>query len=144
MHASTTTHLSAHRLYLINTVHCDYSSSGRTSSTSTTRCAMITRSWPHRFYINYVVRRDYSSPGCTALPQPCHAPSCRSTSCRSVALALVVRPVTASRGATTCRPDCTGSTAPMSCIWARRLDARLLVSRSHWLSPCARSFRCAS
>jgi hypothetical protein len=67
------------------------------------------------------------------------APSRRSTSCWSVALALAVRPVTASREATTRRPDCTGSTAPMSCIRMRRLNARLLVSRSHWLSSCARS-----
>jgi hypothetical protein len=37
-----------------------------------------------------------------------------------------------------------GSTAPMSCIRTCRLAARLLVSRSHWFSTCARSFRCAS
>jgi hypothetical protein len=35
---------------------------------------------------------------------------------------------------TTRRPDCTGSTAPMSCIRTRRLATRLLVGRSHWLS----------
>jgi hypothetical protein len=63
----------------------------------------------HRLYCAYVVHPD--------------APSRHSTSPRSVALALVVRPVTASRGATTCRPDCTGSTAPMLCIRTRRLDA---------------------
>jgi hypothetical protein len=57
---------------------------------------------------------------------------------------LAVRPVIASRGATTHRPDCTSSTAPMPCIRTRRLNARLLVSRSHWLSPCARSICCAS
>jgi hypothetical protein len=34
---------------------------------------------------------------------------------------------------------CTGSTAPMTCIRTRRLAARLLVGRSHWLSSCARS-----
>jgi hypothetical protein len=72
-----------------------------------------------------------------------HAPSRRSTSRRLVTLALTVRPLTTSRGATTRRSDCTGSTAPMSCIRTRHLDARLLISRSHWLSPCARSFRCA-
>jgi hypothetical protein len=40
-------------------------------------------------------------------------------------------------------PDCTGSTAPMSCIRTSRLDARLLVSRLHRLSLCAWSIRCA-
>jgi hypothetical protein len=115
--------------------------------------------WPHQLYINFIVRRDYSSPGRTgftstmpwaattslpvarALPQPCHAPSRRSISRRSVALALAVRLVTASRGATTRRPDCTGSTAPMSCIRTRRLTARLLVGPSHWLSSCVRPLR---
>jgi hypothetical protein len=67
-----------------------------------------------------------------------------STSHRSVALALVVRPVTASRGTTTRCPDCTGSTAPMPCIRTRRLAARLLVGRSHWLPPCVRSLRLAA
>jgi hypothetical protein len=121
---------------------------------------LVSRS--HRLYINYIVRRDYSSPGRTgststtlcdatarlpvarSLPQPCHASSRHSTSRWSVALSLTVRPVTASSGATTCRPDCTGSTAPMSCIRTRRLVAQLVVSRLHWPSPCARSFRCAS
>jgi hypothetical protein len=69
-----------------------------------------------------------------ALPQPWHA-----SSCRLVALALVVRPVTASRGATTRRPDCTGSTTPMPCIRTRCLATRLLIGRSPWLSPCVRS-----
>jgi hypothetical protein len=32
---------------------------------------------------------------------------------------------------------CTGPIAPMTCIRMRRLAARLLVSRSHWLSSCA-------
>jgi hypothetical protein len=35
---------------------------------------------------------------------------------------------------TTRRLDCTGSTAPIPCIQTRRLAARLLVGRSHWLS----------
>jgi hypothetical protein len=68
-----------------------------------------------------------------------HTSSRHSTSRRSVALALAVRPITASRGVTTRRPDCTSSTAPMSCIRTRSLAARLLVGRSHWLSPCIRS-----
>jgi hypothetical protein len=84
----------------------------------------------HRLYCAYAVHPD--------------APSRCSTSRRSAALALAVRPVTASRGATTRRPDCTGSTAPMSCIRTRRLAARLLVDRPHWLSPCVWSLRLAA
>jgi hypothetical protein len=84
----------------------------------------------HQLYRAYVVHPDVLS--------------CRSTSCRPVALALAVRPVTASRDAITRRPDCTGSTAPMLCIRTRRLVARLLVDRSHWLSPCVRSLRLAA
>jgi hypothetical protein len=92
--------------------------------------------------------RDYSSSGlhrlyCTYVVHP-YVPSHRSTSRQSVTLALAMRPVTAYRGATTRCLDCTGSTAPMLCIRTRHLDARLLVSRSHWISPCAWSFRCAS
>jgi hypothetical protein len=72
------------------------------------------------------------------------ASSRRSTSCRSTALALAVRPVTASRGVTTRHLDCTGSTAPMSCIRTRHLDTRLLVGQLHWLSPCVWSLRLAA
>jgi hypothetical protein len=36
---------------------------------------------------------------------------------------------------------CTSPIAPMTCIRMHRLAARLLVSRSHWLSSCARSLR---
>jgi hypothetical protein len=39
---------------------------------------------------------------------------------------------------------CTDSTAPMLGIRTRRLAARLLVGRLHWLSPCARSLRLAA
>jgi hypothetical protein len=49
----------------------------------------------HRLYCAYTVHPDVSSR--------------RSTSRRSLALALVVRPVTTSRGVTTRRPDRTGS-----------------------------------
>jgi hypothetical protein len=49
-----------------------------------------------------------------------------------------------SRGATTRRPNCTISTAPMPCIRTRHLAARFLVGRSHWLSPCVRSLRLAA
>jgi hypothetical protein len=112
----------------------DFSSVGRTGS--------------HRPPCHCVSRRDYSLSRlhrlyCAYVVHP-NAPSHRSTSRRSVALALAVRPVTTSRGATTRRPDCTGSTAPMPCIRTRRLVAQLVVSRLHWPSPCARSFRCAS
>jgi hypothetical protein len=72
------------------------------------------------------------------------APSRRSTSHRSVALALAVRPVTTSHGGTIRRPDCTGSTTPMPCIRTRRLAARHLVGRLHWLSSCVRSLRLAA
>jgi hypothetical protein len=117
----------SHPLYFNYVVRHDYSFPGRTSSTSTTPCAATTR-----------------LPVARALPQPCHAPSCRSTSRWSVALALVVRPVTTSRGANTRCPDCTSYTAPMLCIRMRRLAARFLVGRSHWLSPCVRSLRLAA
>jgi hypothetical protein len=111
----------------------DFSSVGRTGS--------------RRAFGHCVSRRDYSSSVlhwlyCAYAVHP-DAPSRRSTSHRSVALALAVRSVTASRGATTRRPDCTGSTVPMPCIRTRRLDARLLISWLHWLSSCARSFHCA-
>jgi hypothetical protein len=108
----------------------------------------VSRTGSRRASGHYVSRRDYSSSAlhrlyCTYAVHP-DASSRRSTSRRSVALALTVRPVTASRGATTRRPDCTGSIVPMLCIRTCRLDARLLVNRSHWLSSCARSFRYAS
>jgi hypothetical protein len=43
-------------------------------------------------------------------------------------------------------PDCTGCTAPMPCIWTRRLAARLLVVRSHQalLRLCRASGRAVS
>jgi hypothetical protein len=97
---------------------------------------LIARALPH-----VLSRRDYSLSGLHRLysAYAVHpgAPSRRLTYRRSIALALAVRLVTASRGVTTRRPDCTGPTAPMSCVWTRRLAARLLVSQSHWLSLCA-------
>jgi hypothetical protein len=124
-----------HRLYCAYVVHPDAPSRHSTSRRSaalalTVRPVTASRGATtsfglHQLYCAYAVHPD--------------APSRRSTSRRSVALALIVRPVTASCSATTRRPDCTGSTAPMSCIRTRHLDARLLVSRSHWLSSCARS-----
>jgi hypothetical protein len=106
--------------------------SSRGSSSSTSHCAgsLLTTSFMP----------------CVRLPQLVvdHALSRRLTSCPSVALALTVCPVTAFRGATTRRPDCTGSTTPMSCIRTHRLAARILFGRSHWLSSCARSLRLAA
>jgi hypothetical protein len=111
----------------------DYSSHDRSGFTSTLLCAVTTR-----------------HPAARALRQPRRAPRLLafglsgSTFRRLVALDLVVCLITASRSATTHRPDCTGSTTPMSCIRMRRLDARLLVGRSHWLSSCVRSLRLAA
>jgi hypothetical protein len=131
-----------------------------TPSTATTRLAvtlallqqrrvprlLISRS--QRLYFSYAVRRDYSSSRLHRLyyAYAVHpdAPSRRSTSRRLVALALAVRSVTASRGVTTRRPDCTGSTVPMPCIRTCRLAARLVVGRSRWLSSCVRSLRLAA
>jgi hypothetical protein len=99
----------------------DFSSVGRTGSRSASGHCVSRHDYSpsglHWLYCAYVVHPDASSR--------------RSTSRRSVALALVVSRVTASRGATTCRLDCTGSTVPMPCIRTRRLDARLLVNQSH-------------
>jgi hypothetical protein len=94
----------------------------RSTTPSTMPCASTTPASGH-----YVSRRDYSSSGlhwlyCAYAVHP-DTPSRRSTSRRSVALALAVHPVTASRGATNRRPDCTGSTVPMLCIRTRRLAA---------------------
>jgi hypothetical protein len=99
--------------------------------------SLIGRTGSRRASGHCVSRRNYSSSGlhrlyCAYVVHP-DTPSHLSTSCQSVALALAVRPITAYRGATTRRPDYTGSTAPMSCIRTCRLTARLLVSRSHWL-----------
>jgi hypothetical protein len=99
----------------------DFSSVGRTCS--------------RRASDHFVSRCDYSSSGlhllyCAYVVHP-DASSRRSTSRRSVALALAMRPVTASRSATTHHLYYTSSTAPTSCIQTCRLDARLLVSQSH-------------
>jgi hypothetical protein len=130
--------------------HADYSSDSRTGSISTLSCVVVpvSRTGSRCAPSHCVSRRDYSSSGlhrlyCAYAVYP-DALSRHSISRRSVALALAMRPLTASRGATTRRTDCSGSTVPMPCIRTRRLDARLLVSRSHLLAPCARSFRCAS
>jgi hypothetical protein len=63
-------------------------------------------------------------------------PSCRLTSHQSVALALVVRPVSVSCGTTTRRSDCTGSTVPMSCIRTRHLDSTSRQSVTLALTVC--------
>jgi hypothetical protein len=125
----------------------DYAASGCSSATSAVPCAATTRhmtaqALPRlrlatrplvvriapallrlcRAFRRVVSPLDFSSVGCTGSRRA-------SGHCVS--------------RATTCRPDCTCSTTPMSCIRTHRLDARLLASRSHWLSPCARSFHCA-
>jgi hypothetical protein len=115
---------------------------------STLDCSSVGRTSSRRASGHCISRRDYSSSGlhrlhCAYVVHP-DVPSRHSTSRRTVALALAVRLVTASRGATTRCPDCIGSTAPMSCIRTRRLAARLLVGRLHWLSPCVRSLRLAA
>jgi hypothetical protein len=138
----------SHRLYIGHAVHRDYSSPDRIGSTSATSCAASTRLPVAQAPGHCVSRRNYSSSGlhrlyCAYVVHP-DAPSRHSTSRRSVALALAVRLVTVSRDATTHRPDCTDSTAPMPCIRTRRLAARLLIYRSHWLSPCVRSLRLAA
>jgi hypothetical protein len=85
--------------------------------------ARLLVAWPHRLYCVFTVHQDalsspldYSSVGCTGSRRaPGHSVSQLSYS---------------SLG-------CTSSTAPMSCIRTRHLATRLLVGRSHWLSPCA-------
>jgi hypothetical protein len=108
----------------------------------------VSRTGSRRAPGHCVPRRDYSTSGLhrlyCAYAVHSDAPYRRLTSRRSVALALAVHPVTACRGATTRRPDCTGSTVPMLCIRTRRLTARLLVGQSHWLSLCVRSLRPAA
>jgi hypothetical protein len=91
MPCAATTRSRPHGLYVNLAVYCDYSSPGRTrststlpctvttrhsatSSTSTSPCAATTRLRPHVLYLNLAVRRDYSSPAARALRQPCRAP----------------------------------------------------------------------
>jgi hypothetical protein len=135
-----------HRLYCAYVVHPDVSSHRSTSRQSvaldltvrpSSRRSTSRRSVALALTVRPPSRRSTSRRS-VALALTVRPSSRRSTSRRSVALALAVRPVTASRGVTTHRPDCTGSIAPMSCIRTRRLAARLLVGRSHWLSPCVR------
>jgi hypothetical protein len=165
-HAPRLYRLQPQRLNFNPIMSSDYLSLGNIISTSTLRCAASTRlpavaalhqlrrtprlliSRSHGFYIIYAVRRDYSSSGlhqlyCAYVVHP-DVPSRRLTSRRSVALALTMHPITASRSTTTHRPDCTSSTAPILCIRTSRIDARLLVGRSHWLSLCVRSLRLAT
>jgi hypothetical protein len=120
-----------HRLYCAYAVHPDALSHHYTSRRPVALALAVLRSL--RLAVRLLVVRI-----APALLHP-DAPSRHSTSRRSVAMALAVRLVTASRGVTTRRPDCTVPTAPMSCIWTRRITARLLIGRSHWLSPCIRS-----
>jgi hypothetical protein len=126
------------RLYCPYAVHLDMSSSPLDFSS-------IGRTRSRRAPYHSVSRLDYSPLGCTGstASSPCIRMNClhRSTSHRSVALALAVRPVTPSRGSATPR-----SVAP-ALLHLRRASgrtifvARLLVSRSQWLWSCGRSFR---
>jgi hypothetical protein len=68
----------------------------------------------------------------------------RSTSRWSVALALAVRLVTPSRGSTTHQPIAPALLCLCRASGRAVFAAQLLVGRSHWLSPCARSFRLAA
>jgi hypothetical protein len=107
----------SHGLYINYAVGRDYESPGCTGSTSTLSCAVspldfssVGRTGSRRASGHCVSRRDYSSSRlhwlyCAYVVHP-DAPSHRSTSRRSIALALIVRPATASRGATTHCPDC--------------------------------------
>jgi hypothetical protein len=131
-----------HRLYYAYVVHpgapSHRSTSRRTVALAVTvlpvnlSCATTTHLPVARVYINYAVHRLLIS------------------RLHGLYLNLVMRrrasrshwlspcPVTASRGATTRRPDCTSSTAPMSCIQTRHLAARLLVRRSVALALAVR------
>jgi hypothetical protein len=60
--------------YVDLAVRRDYSSPGRTGSTSTSPCAAATHLRPHALYVDLVMRRDYSSPAARALRQPRRAP----------------------------------------------------------------------
>jgi hypothetical protein len=103
----------------------DFFSVGRTGSRRVSGHCVSQRDYLssglHRLYCAYAVHLD--------------APSRRSTSRRSVAPALTVRPVTASHGITTSRLDCTSSTTPMPCIRAHRLDARQPVALALAVCP---------
>jgi hypothetical protein len=151
-----------HRLYVNLAVRREYSPPGCRGSTSTTPCAATTHlpvarglhqlrraqrlliSRSHGFYINYVVRRDYSSPGCTG--------STSTLSCVVVPLGFSSVSRTGSRrapGHCVSRRDYSSSGLhQLYCTYVVHpdapLDARLLVGRSHWLSPCARSLHLAT
>jgi hypothetical protein len=114
----TTCHPAASALHQLRRAR-DYSSPGRVGSTSTTRGPSLTT----------------SPMSCDRMPRLLE---------RLIVDNSAVRPITASRGATTHRLDCTGFTTPMLCIRTCRLAARLLVGRSHWLSPCVRSLHLAA
>jgi hypothetical protein len=97
-------------------------------------CSMHPEDIREYHYINSGLHEpvyDYSSSGlhrlyCAYVMHP-DALSRHSTSRRSVALALMMSPVTASRGATTRHSDCAGSTAPMPRVWVPQHVARLVV-----------------
>jgi hypothetical protein len=87
----------------------------------------------HRLYCAYVVHPD--------------APSRRSTSRRSVALALTVRPVTASRGSTSPPLNLlsgrTGSTSATSCATCKMHSKAISLSRASYKARGNFSLPCA-
>jgi hypothetical protein len=97
-------------------------------------CAATTRSQPHGLYINYVVCCDYSSPGRigSASTTLCTATTHLMTAWALPRLRLAPRLLAA-------------RLHRLYCAYAVHTDApssaQLLVSRSHLLSPCARSLR---
>jgi hypothetical protein len=109
--SSTTSHQQAHRRLLRLRHTSGFLGTSRGSSSTTSHHAGSSSTT--------------SLTPCVRLPRLVmdHAPSRRSTSRRSVALALNVHLVTAYCGVTTRCSDCIGSTAPMSCIRMCRLGA---------------------
>jgi hypothetical protein len=124
--------------------------------------------WPHRVYLNLVTRHDYLWPGCINFTTPTPRIWTRRLAARllvgwSHRLSLSARrsvsrlahPCTMHPGASTRRAarrrllrlrrasGCLGTSCGSSST-TRRLAARLLLGRSHWLSPCVRSLRLAA
>jgi hypothetical protein len=133
-----------HRLYVSLAVRREYSSPGHSGSTSTSPCAVATCLRPQRLDFSSVgrtgsrrasghcvSRRDYSSSGlhrlyCAYAVHP-DAPSRRSTSRQSVALALAVCPVIPLCVVTTClaaATDIFGLRRASGCLCTSRGSSR--------------------
>jgi hypothetical protein len=139
-----------HGLYLNLAVSHDYSSPGRTGSTSTTPRVRVSRLVARLVVDNFTYA---TRPGASArraarrrLLRPHRASGCLGTS-RSSSPTTSPTPLRLAQARR--RPlhphrasGCLGTSRGSS--WTtRHLATRLLVKRSHWLSPCARSFRLA-